>query len=34
MRKSGHELIEKIPNLKNSWIFPIGKFKVNNLNYA
>ena len=34
MRKSANELIEKIPNLKNSWIFPIGKFKVNNLNYA
>ena len=34
MRKSGHELIEKIPNLNNKWIFPIGKFKVNNLNYS
>ena len=34
MRKSGHELIEKIPNLNNNWIFPIGKFKVNNLSYA
>ena len=34
MRKSGHELIEKIPNLNNNWIFPIGKFKVNNLNYS
>ena len=34
MRKSGHELIEKIPNLNNKWIFPIGKFKVNNLSYA
>lgn len=34
MRKSGHELIEKISNLKNSCIFPIGKFKVNNLSYA
>jgi len=34
MRKSGHELIEKIPNLNNKWIFPIGKFKANNLSYA
>ena len=34
MRKAGHELIEDIPSLLKSWIFPIGKYKVKNLNYA
>ena len=33
MRKTGHELIEKLCFLNNNWIFPIGKFKVKNLNY-
>ena len=34
MRKAGSELIEKICFLNNNWIFPIGKYKVKNLNYA
>lgn len=34
MRKVGHELIEDIPSLRKKWIFPIGKYKVKNLNYA
>lgn len=34
MRKAGHELIEDIPSLKKNCIFPIGKYKVKNLNYA
>ena len=33
MRKAGHRLIEKVCFLNNDWIFPIGKFKVRNLNY-
>lgn len=33
MRKAGHELVENIPSFKKSWIFPVGKFKVKNLNY-
>lgn len=33
MRKAGHELIEKVNFLNNNWIFPVGKFKVKNLNY-
>ena len=33
MRKAGHELIEKVCFLNNDWIFPVGKFKVKNLNY-
>ena len=33
MRKAGHELIEDISFLKKNWIFPVGKFKVKNLNY-
>lgn len=33
MRKAGHELIEDISFLKKSWIFPIGKYEVNNLSY-
>ena len=33
MRKAGHELIEKVHFLNNNWIFPVGKFKVKNLNY-
>ena len=33
MRKAGHELIENIPSLLKNWIFPVGKFKVKNLNY-
>ena len=33
MRKAGHELIENIPSLRKSCIFPVGKFKVKNLNY-
>ena len=33
MRKAGHELIEDIPSFKKNWIFPVGKFKVKNLNY-
>ena len=33
MRKAEHELIEKLCFLNNNWIFPIGKFKVKNLNY-
>ena len=34
IRKAGHELAEDIPSLKKSWIFPIGKYKVKNLNYS
>lgn len=34
MRKAGHELIEKACFLNNNCIFPVGKFKVKNLNYA
>ena len=34
MRKAGSELIEKVNFLNNNWIFPVGKFKVKNLNYA
>ena len=34
MRKAGYELAEDIPSLKKSWIFPIGKYKVKNLNYS
>lgn len=34
MRKAKHELIEDIPSLRKSWIFPVGKYKVKNLNYA
>ena len=33
MRKARHELIEKVNFLNNNWIFPIGKYKVKNLNY-
>ena len=33
MRKAGHELIEKVCFLNNNWIFPVGKYKVKNLNY-
>ena len=33
LRKAGHRLIEKVCFLNNDWIFPIGKFKVRNLNY-
>lgn len=33
MRKAGHGLIEKVCFLNNNWIFPVGKFKVKNLNY-
>lgn len=33
MRKTGHELLEKVNFLNNNWIFPIGKYKVKNLNY-
>lgn len=34
MRKAGHELLEKVNFLNNNWIFPIGKYKVKNLNYV
>lgn len=34
MRKAGHELTEDIPFLLKNWIFPTGKYKVKNLNYA
>ena len=34
MRKAGHELIDNIPSFKKNWIFPIGKYKVNNLSYS
>jgi len=34
MRKAGHELVENIPSLLKNWIFPIGKYKVNNFNYS
>ena len=34
MRKAGHELIEDISSLRKNCIFPIGKYKVKNLNYA
>ena len=34
MRKAGHELLEKFNFLNNNWIFPIGKYKVKNLNYV
>ncbi len=34
MRKAGHELTTDIPSLRKSCIFPIGKFKAKNLNYA
>ena len=33
MRKAGYELVENVSSFKNNWIFPIGKFKVKNLNY-
>ena len=33
MRKAGHKLVEGIPSLLKNWIFPVGKYKVNNLNY-
>ena len=33
MRKAGHGLIEKVCFLNNDWIFPVGKYKVRNLNY-
>ena len=33
MRKAGTELIEKVNFLNNNWIFPVGKYKVKNLNY-
>ena len=33
MRKAGHELIEKISFLNNDWIFPVGKYKINNFSY-
>ena len=33
MRKAGYELVENIPSLLKNWIFPIGKYKVNNFNY-
>ena len=33
MRKAGHELIEDIPFLRKNWIFPVGKYKVNNFSY-
>ena len=34
MRKAGYELVENIPLFKRNWIFPAGKFKVKNFNYA
>ena len=34
MRKAGYELTTDIPSLRKNWIFPVGKFKVKNLNYA
>lgn len=34
MRKAGYELVENIPSFKRNWIFPAGKFKVKNFNYA
>ena len=34
MRKAGYEPIEDISSFKKNWIFPIGKFKVKNLNYS
>ena len=34
MRKAEHELVEDVPSLRTNWIFPIGKYKVKNLNYA
>ena len=34
MRKAGYEPVEDISSLIQSWIFPIGKFKVKNFNYA
>ena len=34
MRKAGHELTTDIPSFKKSWIFPVGKYKVNNFNYS
>ena len=34
MRKAGYELIDNIPSFKKNWIFPIGKYKVNNLSYS
>ena len=34
MKKAGHKLIEDIPSFKKNWIFPIGKYKVKNLNYS
>ena len=34
MRKAGYEPIEDISSVKKNWIFPIGKFKVKNLNYS
>ena len=33
MRKAGHELIEDITFLRKNWIFPVGKYKVNNFSY-
>ena len=33
MRKAGYEPVEDISSLIQSWIFPIGKFKVRNLSY-
>ena len=33
MRKAGHELIEKVCFLNNDWIFPVGKYKINNFSY-
>ena len=33
MRKAGYELVENIPSLLKSWIFPVGRYKVNNFNY-
>lgn len=34
MRKAGYELVENVPSFKKNWIFPIGKYKVNNLSYS
>ena len=33
MRKAGNGLLEKVNFLNNNWIFPVGKYKVKNLNY-
>ena len=33
MRKAGHELNENVNFLDNRWIFPAGKYKINNFSY-